>query len=106
MDQWQCKEVGDGVAAFQPAMELHKAFLEVAVASGHVDPGFGVFSSHDLSENMVTWYFSPEAAALATRFGASPCDKPTPSPGFSLLAGEGRSWEIHWLGYIASRRRR
>jgi hypothetical protein len=80
MDQWQCKEVGDGVAAFQPAMELHQAFFELARASGHVDQGFGVWSYYDLSENMVTWYFSPEAAALEKRFGAAPCEKPTPAP--------------------------
>jgi len=105
MDQWQCKEVGDGVAAFQPAMELHKAFLALGLATGRIEQGFGVFSYYDLSTNMVTWYFSPEATALAKTFGASPCEKPAPSPGFSLLAGDGRSWEVHFPGYVGSRRR-
>ncbi len=54
-------------------MELHKEFLQLALASGgSVVKGFGVWSFYDLSENMVTWYFSPEAAALAMRFGAPP----------------------------------
>lgn len=104
MDSWQYKEVGDGVAAFQPAMELHKAFFALAQAGAGMTKGFGVFSYYDLDENMVTWYFSPEAATLAKVFGASPCEKPIPTPGFGLLAGDARSWEVHFPGYVASRR--
>lgn len=106
MDSWQCKEVGDGVAAFQPSMELHKAFLALAQASAGVTKGFGVFSYYDSDENMVTWYFSPEATVLGKAFGASSCEKPTPAPGFGLLAGDARSWESHFPGYVASRHRR
>lgn len=108
MDSWQRKDVGDGVAAFQPSMELHKAFFALATArGGHIiEQGFGVFSYYDLSENMVTWYFSPEASTLAKMFGASPCEKPSPTPGFGLLAGDARSWEVHFPGYVASRHQR
>ena len=106
MDTWHCKEVGDGVAAFQPSMELHKAFLSMALASGGVPQSIGVFSYYELHANIVTWYFSPEATVLAKTFAASPCDKPVPSPGFSLLVGDARSWEAHFPGYIASRRSR
>jgi hypothetical protein len=106
MDTWHCKEVGDGVAAFQPAMNLHQAFLAMAQASGGVPANIGVFSYYDLHANIVTWYFSPEATALAKTFGAIPCDKPVPSEGFGLLVGDARSWEAHFPGYVSSRRRR
>lgn len=101
MDTWYCKDIGDGVAAFQPTMELHKAFLALAQANrGVVTTGFGVFSYYDLRANVVTLYFSPDAVALAKLMGATPCDKPTPSRGFSLSVGDMRSWNEHFPDYL------
>lgn len=104
MDTWNSKSVGDGVAAFQPSTQLHQAFLAMATASGGVPANAAVFSCYDLDANVVTWYFSPEATSLAKIFGATPCDKPTPSKGFGLLVGEGRGWEAHFPNYLANRR--
>jgi len=106
MYTWHSKAVGDGVAAFQPAMQLHQAFLTMATTSGGVPANAAVFSHYDLHANVVTWYFSPEAESLGKAFGATPCEKPTPSKGFGLLVGDARSWEAHFPGYVASRRRR
>ncbi|MDQ2693115.1 MAG: hypothetical protein M3Y68_13840 [Chloroflexota bacterium] len=36
-------------------------------------------------------YFSPAAAELARKFGASPCERPAPA-GLALLAGDVRAW--------------
>ena len=104
MDTWNSKSVGDGVAAFQPSMQLHQAFLNMASASAGVPANAAVFSYYELDTNVVTWYFSPEATSLAKMFGATPCDKPTPSKGFGLLVGDGRSWGAHFPNYLANRR--
>lgn len=103
MDTWNSIAVGDGVAAFQPSEQLHQAFLVMA-ASGGVPKNAAVFSCYDLEANVVTWYFSPEVTNLARTFGATPCDKPTPSKGFGLLIGDGRSWMAHFPNYLASHR--
>lgn len=106
MDTWHSKAVGDGIAAFQPAMQLHQAFFTMLTASGGVPANAAVFSYYDLRANVVTWYFSPEVTSLANAFGATPCDKPTPSKGFGSLVGDARGWEAHFPNYLASSHRR
>ena len=106
MNTWHSKEMGDGIKAFEPSMRLHQAFLALAQASGGVPKNAAVFSRYDLEANVVTWYFSPEAVSIAMTFGATACDKPAPTEGFGLLSGDGRAWEAHFPGYVASRRRR
>lgn len=106
MGTWHSKAVGDGVAAFQPAMQLHQVFFSMATASGGIPANAAVFSHYDLHANMVTWYFTPEATSLAEISGATPCDKPTPSEGFGLLVGDVRSWNTHFPSYLAVHRRR
>ncbi len=105
MNTWNSKAVGDGVAAFQPSTQLHQKFLAMAMVSGGVPENAAVFSCYDLDANVVTWYFSPEANNLAKMFEATPCNKPTPSKGFGLLVGDGRSWEAHFPNYLVSNRR-
>lgn len=48
-------------------------------------------------------YFSPEAADLADVFGANPCEKPAPG-NLRLLAGDPRSWAIHFPGATQAER--
>jgi hypothetical protein len=103
MTTWHSKDVADGIEAFEPSQRLHEAFFVLAKAGG-VPAGLGVFSRYDLRANVVTWYFSPEAALLAKTFGAVPCEKPTPTEGFGLSVGDARCWEIHFPGYITRRR--
>lgn len=102
MKNWYRKDVGDGVAAYGPSGKLFEAF-EVLAARG-LPPNISVFSRYDLMKNVVTWWFSPEAQALAQAFGAEPCEKPQPAEGFGLLVGDANAWEGHFPGYIASRR--
>jgi hypothetical protein len=86
-------------------MQLHQSFLALAIEEGGVPAYAAVFSRYDLAANVVTWYFTPEAEAIAQTFKASPCLKPVPEEGFGLLCGDARSWEHHFPGYIASQRR-
>lgn len=102
MSTWHSKNIGDGVQAFDPSQKLHEAFLALA-RSGDLPPGIGVFSRYDLRTNVVTWYFSPEATALAAKFDATLCEKPVPTRGFGLLAGDSQSWKVHFPDYLASR---
>jgi hypothetical protein len=105
MTTWHSKDVGDGVEAFEPTSKLHEAFFAFAVAKGRDLPAtIGIFSRYDLRANVVTWYFSPEASLLAQAFHAVPCEKPVPESGFGLSAGDVRSWEAHFPGYVPSRR--
>lgn len=107
MASWYSKELGDGVAAFEPTTQIHNAFLALARAqaqSGRYLFDAAVFSRYDLDTNVVTVYFSPSAHLLATAFGATPCEKPAPTEGFALLAGDARAWEKHFPGYLKRRR--
>ena len=69
-------------------------FLPMFVAAGQPSR-MAVFSRYDRRANLVTAYFSPGAAKLATFFDAKPCDKP-PSEGIGLLVGDARCWEIYF----------
>src|SRR5438132_1688386 len=97
---WYSKEMGDGVESFGPSQHLFDVFTALA-AAGTVPRGIGVFSNYDLERNVVTWFFSPEAATLAKAFDALLCEKPEPTHGFGLLVGSAYSWEEHFPGYVA-----
>ena len=103
MSTWYSKDLGDGVAAFGPTSKIQEAFLALAKA-GSISSDIAVFSRYDLKSNIVTVYFTPSASLLASAFGATPCEKPGPEGKLGLLVGDARSWELHFPGYIASRR--
>lgn len=103
MDTWYSKDLGDGVAAFGPSNKIQDAFLALAKA-GVYSHDLAVFSIYDLKRNIVTVYFTPSTSILAMAFDAKPCEKPTAKDGFALLVGDARSWEIHFPGYLESRR--
>jgi hypothetical protein len=98
MSTWHSKSIGDGVAAFGPRSKIQEAYLVLA-QSGAASPDVAVFSRYDLKANVVTVYFTPSASTLASAFGATPCDKPTPDKRLSLLVGDARSWQIHFPGH-------
>jgi len=102
MSTWYCKKLGDGVAAFGPSTKIQEAFLRLAQSGASVQD-VSVFSRYDLDANMVTVYFTPSAATLASAFGAVPCDKPTADKRLGLLVGDGRSWEVHFPGHVPGR---
>lgn len=102
MSTWYCKDLGDGVVAFGPSSQIQEAFLALAQAGGP-SSDLAVFSRNDLRTNVVTVYFTPSASVLASAFGATPCEKPSPEGKLSLLVGDARSWEIHFPGYSFGR---
>ncbi len=88
MNQWYSKDLGDGVQAFAPSTQIQKAFIPAFASAGQpID--MAVFSRYDLEKNIVTVYFSPGAANLATVFNATPCEKPS-FERLSFLVGDQR----------------
>ena len=104
MTSWHSKDVGDGVEALPQVQRLHQAFIALTKAGG-LSPTIGVFSVYDLRANVVTWYFSPEAALLAQAFHATPCEKPNPTGDFALAVGDARAWGYHFPDYRPQRSR-
>ena len=100
---WFSKRLGDGVDAHGPSTRILDAFMPVYIASGQ-PPNMAVFSRYDMKENVVTVYFTPEAANLALTHGASPCEKPS-SEDIGLLAGDQTAWQTHFPDRVAGRRR-
>lgn len=92
MSSWHSKALGDGVAAAAPSMKILEAFSPLYIAAGQ-PADMAVFSRYDLEANVVTVYFTPGAAQLASLFGAKPCDKPS-SEGIGLLVGDARAWKL------------
>ena len=62
--------------------------------------GMAAFSIMDRQSGTVTWYFTPEASALAKAFGAKSCEKPEPVGGLALAVGDADSWDTHFPGYV------
>lgn len=56
--------------------------------------GYGVFSTTDINNGTVTFYFSPETKILANSFSfdTKPCSKPS-SDGLGLVLGDENSWK-------------
>lgn len=91
MSSWYSKALGDGVAAAAPSMKILEAFSPLYIGAGQ--PGeMAVFSRYDLEANVVTVYFTPAAAQLASLFAATPCEKPS-GEGIGLLVGDARAWK-------------
>lgn len=86
MSTWYSKNLGNGMAAHAPSIDINKAYLEYVLIHGE-DTGAAVFSRIDLETGIVTAYFSPEAITLAEKFGAHPCSKPVRDKRLGLLAG-------------------
>jgi len=98
--KWFSKDLGDGVAAFQPTGEIQEAFVTFFSASGcPVD--MAIFSRYDLSKNIVTVYFTPSTERFARGLGAVPCDKPE-SKGIGLLVGDQGAWDFFFPNHRSS----
>ena len=107
MTGWHSKVLGDGVEAFVPTTKIQESFLTLAqtqAQTGRYPTDAAVFSRNDLEANMVTVYFTPSAELLAVAFGATPCEKPSPTDYFALIVGDFRAWEAHFPGYLEQRR--
>ena len=84
MDTWYSLALGDALTAHVVLEEIRDAF-----AGQPARAGASVFARQASGplHCEVTAYFSPAAADLARRFGATPCAAPG-RRGFELLAGE------------------
>lgn len=92
MNTWQSVELGDGIAAYKPSMQIQEIFTPLFVAAG-CPHDMAVFSRYNLDRNIVTAYFSPSTYKTARIFNATPCEKPS-RPDLSLLIGDVRCWQI------------
>ena len=90
MTRWYSKNIGDGIKAYEPSKQIQEAFPPLFTAAG-TPVSMAVFSRYDLETNVVTVYFSPEAAELAQIFSATPCEKPSFENSLGLLAGDQKS---------------
>lgn len=95
METWHKLEVGDGTQAYGPSLKVQDDFLTMA-SSGSSKEYCAIFSCYDLTKNIVTWYFTPDASSLATLYRASACEKPELQEGFSLLVGNNASWSKYF----------
>ena len=102
MASWYSKELGDGVEAFAPTSEIQSAFLSLTLAQAgtvQYSRDAAIFHRYDLESNVVTIFFTPSAHLLARTFGATPCERPVPTEDFRLVAGDDRTWEVHFPGF-------
>jgi hypothetical protein len=93
METWYSLEMADGHTAKTTMQGVMDAFMPKYVGSGR-PLDMAIFSSHNTELTMWTLYFSPKAASLAMRFGASPCSNEFVDLDLALLVGDERSMTI------------
>ena len=93
MTTWYSIDIDDEVAVKQTLQRVMDEFTPKYIGAGR-PLTMAVFSSHNSESNTVTLYFSPKAASLAMRFGASPCDGVFVDQELSLLVGDERSIDL------------
>lgn len=92
MNDWFCKQLGDGILAAAPLGRIEDLFrLEYARAGAPRDMALFVRQSSDGLHCEVSVYFSPAAAAVARVVDAAPCPRPLPA-GLGLLVGAADCW--------------
>ncbi len=92
MNTWQSVELGNGIEAYKPSLQIQEIFTPLFVAAGCTHD-MAVFSRYDHEKNIVTAYFSPSAQEIAQIFNATTCEKPSP-PGLALLIGDVHCWQV------------
>ena len=93
MTTWYSIEINDEVAAKQTMQRVMDEFTPKYIGAGR-PLTMAVFSSYNHESNIMSLYFSPKAASLAMRFGASPCDGVFVDQELSLLVGDERSIDL------------
>ena len=95
MKTWFKKQLGDGILAHNPCVEIKEAFEKEYYSSEHISE-MAVFIQQTYESQLhceVTAYFSPATADFARAFNAKLCNQPLPE-NLSLLAGEEESWKL------------
>lgn len=98
MKTWFKKQLGDGILAHSPCMEIKDAFEKEYYPTKHISE-MAVFIQQNSNTQLhceVTACFSPATADLARVFNAELCNRPLPE-NLSLLAGEEESWKLIYL---------
>ena len=93
METWYSIEIADSDAAKTTMKRVMDAFMPKYIGAGR-PLDMAIFSSHNADLNSWTLYFSPKAASLAMRFGASPCVNEFVDLDLALLVGDERSMDI------------
>lgn len=97
MSSWYRLDLGNGADAFAPTRKIQDAFMALLIAHGVPRPEWALFSRYDRRADNVEMYFTPAASALATRFCATACDKPTHNEfSLGLLCGEADGLLFHF----------
>jgi hypothetical protein len=95
MNQWYSKDLGDGIEANAQSNAIQNAFRPLFTGAGQ-PIGMAVFSRYENEKNVVTAYFSPDAATLAKLFDAHACEKPKMENRLGLLVGDQRCLELFY----------
>jgi len=90
MTTWYSIDIDDEIAAKKTMQRIIDSFMPKYIGAGR-PLDMAVFSSLRQDPNIVTLYFSPKAATLASQFGATPCDNVFIDQALSLLVGDERS---------------
>lgn len=93
MDTWYSIEIADSNTAKTTMTRVMDAFMPKYIGSGR-PLDMAIFSSHDADSDIWTLYFSPKAASLALRFGATPFVDEFVDVDLALLVGDERSMAI------------
>ena len=93
MSTWYSTDLGDGVEAQAPTLQIQQAYTALEIATT-LPASCAVFSYYDRERNIVTAYFSPTASELAMAFGAIPCARPEKREGFVLSIGSMHAWDL------------
>lgn len=95
MNDWFYCNLGDPILADELLDRIGSYYHETYSQAADPDE-CAVFVRHETSGRVhceVCVYFSPPCAAVATRAGAVPCNRPDPS-GLSLLLGSEAAWPL------------
>jgi len=76
MNTWYRLDLGNGMVAQPKTTAVQRDFTALFIASGTRPTGAMLFSRYDLSRDNIELFFNPEAAEIARRHGAQPCEKP------------------------------
>jgi hypothetical protein len=92
LSSWSSLSLGDAVTAVMAGAALEDQSRAMFAALGQ-PADFAVFRRLETASLHceVTLYFSPAAAAIASRSGAHPCARPA-RHGLELVVGDARAW--------------
>ncbi len=90
-ETWYSVELGDILTAIPKNTQIHDAYFYYCLTLK--DIGYiAIFTETNSRTNIETAYFTPSARALAEKFNATPCAKPS-GDNLQLTCGDFRCWQ-------------